>query len=141
MDGIWSFSRIGAIVLLLSLAIATVSSAPLDISVEEKVNTTVTPSSDGTGAITFSYNTNVTGYLNITNKGNDVLYDIWIAVNLVNNSTACSLYHSNASSVVSVGPSLTIPAKINKPGVFNTTGANCFIHIPLLKPNELVSIF
>ncbi|MCS7118813.1 MAG: hypothetical protein NZ894_02005, partial [Archaeoglobaceae archaeon] len=126
MENVFLSKKKMGIMILLSIiiTIGLATAAPLDIVIEEKVNTTATPSSDGTGAITFSYTTNVTGYLNITNKANEAIYDIWIAVNLVNNSTACSLYHSNASSVVSVGPSLTIPAKINKPGVFNTTGAN-----------------
>ncbi|MEM0202869.1 MAG: hypothetical protein QXO16_00770 [Archaeoglobaceae archaeon] len=127
------------LVIITIITMGTASSAPLDVSIEEKVNATVVPSVDSTGAITFSYATNVTGYVNITNQGNDVLYDVWVAVKLVNNSTPCALYYSNASSQVSINPA--IPDKIDKPGVFNTSGANCFIHIPLLKPNELVSVF
>ncbi|MEM4565598.1 MAG: hypothetical protein QXD49_03240 [Archaeoglobaceae archaeon] len=110
--------------------------------IEEKVNTTVQPVeyTSGSGP-SFTYTTNVTGYVNITNKADEAIYDIWIAVKLVNNSKGCSLFHNGSSSQVSVGPSLTIPDKINKAGVFNTSGANCFIHIPLLKPNEIVSVF
>ncbi|MEM2802394.1 MAG: hypothetical protein QXK59_06115, partial [Archaeoglobaceae archaeon] len=129
-------------VIITIITIGTAIAAPLDIVIEEKVNTTVQPLeyTSGSGP-SFTYTTNVTGYVNITNKGSDVLYDIWIAVNVTNKTGDCSLFYNGSSSQVSVGPSLTIPDKINKAGVFNTTGANCFIHIPLLKPNEIVSVF
>ncbi|MEM2176749.1 MAG: hypothetical protein QXN34_05405, partial [Archaeoglobaceae archaeon] len=82
------------VVIITIITIGTAIAAPLDIVIEEKVNTTVSPSGDSaTGSISFEYTTNVTGYVNITNKGSDVLYDIWVAVNLVNNSGSCSLFH------------------------------------------------
>ncbi|MEM2086071.1 MAG: hypothetical protein QXF06_01540 [Archaeoglobaceae archaeon] len=136
-------------VIITIITIGTAIAAPLDIVIEEKVNTTVQPLEyTSVSGLSFTYTTNVTGYVNITNTcktgsscEGQTLYDIWIAVKLVNNSTGCSLFYNGSSSQVSVGPSLTIPDKINKAGVFNTSNANCFIHIPLLKPNEIVSVF
>ncbi|MCX8172350.1 MAG: hypothetical protein N3D09_01890, partial [Archaeoglobaceae archaeon] len=142
MTKIVYLEKIG-ILLVLTMLASVATAAPLDVVIEEKVNTTVSITGyDFSGDLAqIAYATNVTGYLNITNKANEAIYDIWIAVNLVNNTGDCRLFYNGSSSVVSVGPSLTIPDKINKAGVFNTTGADCFIHIPLLKPNELVSIF
>ncbi|MEM3896963.1 MAG: hypothetical protein QW763_06835, partial [Archaeoglobaceae archaeon] len=127
------------IITIITIGIA--SAAPLEIVIEEKVNTTVEPQSYTGSGPSFTYTTNVTGYVNITNKADEAIYDIWIAVNITNKTGDCSLFYENSSSDVSVGPSLTIPDKINKAGVFNTSDANCFIHIPLLKPNEIVSVF
>ncbi|MDI9642028.1 MAG: hypothetical protein QFX37_00735 [Archaeoglobales archaeon] len=131
-------------VIITIITIGTAIAAPLDIVIEEKVNTTVSPSGDSaTGSISFEYTTNVIGYVNITNKADEAIYDIWVAVKLVNNSTGCSLFHNGSSSAVNISNTASnfVPDKINKAGVFNTTGANCFIHIPLLKPNEIVSVF
>ncbi|MCS7121996.1 MAG: hypothetical protein NZ895_05295, partial [Archaeoglobaceae archaeon] len=136
---------VGTIAILLIVAIGLASAAPLDVVIEEKINTTVNVIDyDFTGNLTqITYTTNVTGYINITNKASEAIYDIWIAVNLTNNTGDCRLFYNGSSSVVRVSSSATgfVPDKINKAGVFNTTGADCFIHIPLLKPNELVSIF
>jgi len=132
---------------MMTLAIITIitiaSAAPLEISIEEKINTTVNPTDIGTdGAVIFSYITNVTGYVNITNTGSDPIYDIWIALNLTNITTgSCSLYKNSSYVNVSNSASGFVPDKINKSGVFDTSNANCFIHIPLLKQNEIVSVF
>ncbi|MEM2462494.1 MAG: hypothetical protein QXL05_07210, partial [Archaeoglobaceae archaeon] len=127
------------VVIITIITIGIAGAAPLDIVIEEKVNTTVQP---GSGP-SFTYTTNVIGYVNITNKADEAIYDIWVAVKLVNNSTGCSLFHNGSSSAVNISNTASnfVPDKINKAGVFNTTGANCFIHIPLLKPNEIVSVF
>ena len=69
------------IILLFILIVLTItaSASPLDISVEEKINTT----SVYTGS-TFAYTTNVTGYVNVTNKVQEDIYDVWIPIKLVN---------------------------------------------------------
>ncbi|MFN3383567.1 MAG: hypothetical protein ACK401_01570 [Archaeoglobaceae archaeon] len=123
------------------ITMGTAIAAPLDVSIEEKVNTTAKVIGYDLNQPVISYATNVTGYVNVTNKGNDVIYDIWVAVEL-KNATGCTLYYNGSSSQVLVAlNSNYVPDKINKLGVFNTSGANCFIHIPLLKPNERVSVF
>ncbi|MEM2895251.1 MAG: hypothetical protein QXU04_04650, partial [Archaeoglobaceae archaeon] len=129
-----------SLMIITIITIGIASAAPLEIVIEEKVNTTVQPVEYGPS---FTYTTNVTGYVNITNKGSDVLYDIWIAVNVTNKTGDCSLFYNGSSSAVRVSNTASgfVPDKINKAGVFNTSGANCFIHIPLLKPNEIVSVF
>jgi len=136
------WAKIGIAVLIMVTIITIANAAPLEITIEEKVNTTVTPQEYTTGdGPTFTYTTNVTGYVNITNTGSDPIYDIWIALKLQNITGNCQHYWNNTSVVVTVGNSITIPDRINKPGVFNTSGANCFIHIPLLKPGQIVSVF
>ena len=136
------WAKIGFAALIMVTIITIANAAPLEITIEEKVNTTVTPQEYTTGdGPTFTYTTNVTGYVNITNTGSDPIYDIWIALKLQNITGNCQHYWNNTSVVVTVGNSITIPDRINKPGVFNTSGANCFIHIPLLKPGQIVSVF
>ncbi|MEM3477642.1 MAG: hypothetical protein QXM45_03045, partial [Archaeoglobaceae archaeon] len=132
-----------SLMIITIITIGIASAAPLGIVIEEKVNTTVEPQSYTGSGPSFTYTTNVTGYVNITNKANEAIYDIWIAVKLVNNSTGCSLFYNGSSSAVSISNTASnfVPDKINKSGVFNTTGANCFIHIPLLRPTENVSVF
>ncbi len=126
------------ITIINSLAI---SAAPLEVSVEEKINTTVNMTDVTDGVAVFSYQTNVTGYVNITNTGSDYIYDAWIAVDLVNNSTSLSLYYSNASSIVSVTCPPSVPPQLVNGYNFNYSSADCVIHIPLLKPGEVVSFF
>ncbi|MEM1956712.1 MAG: hypothetical protein QXX76_00410 [Archaeoglobaceae archaeon] len=132
-----------SLMIITIITIGIASAAPLEIVIEEKVNTTVQPQPYTGSGPSFTYTTNVTGYVNITNTFNEAIYDIWIAVKLVNNSTGCSLFYNGSSSAVRISNTASnfVPDKINKAGVFNTTGANCFIHIPLLKPNEIVSVF
>jgi len=133
--------KAGVMILVIITMITIASAAPLEIRIEEKVNTTATPQPYTGDGPTFNYTTNVTGYVNITNTGDDPIYDIWIALNLKNMAGNCQHYWDNTTVTVTVGPSITIPDRINKAGVFNTSGANCFIHIPLLKKNEIVSVF
>lgn len=134
--------KAGVMILVIITMITIASAAPLEIRIEEKVNTTAKPQGYTTGdGPTFNYTTNVTGYVNITNTGDDPIYDIWIALNLKNIAGNCQHYWDNTTVTVTVGPSITIPDRINKTGVFNTSDANCFVHIPLLKKDEIVSIF
>jgi len=74
---------------------------------------------------------------------NDPIYDVWIALNLTNVTGNCVLSVNNTPSAVSVSNSANgfVPDRINKTGVFNTSGANCFVHIPLLNTSGFVSIF
>jgi len=118
-------------------------SAPLDVSIEEKINTTVNMSDISGGAASFTYSTNVTGYINVTNKGTDYLYDVWVAIDLANNANTPSLYFENASSTPTLDCSspFDIPSNLVDGYNFNYSNADCILHIPLLKPNEVVSIF
>jgi hypothetical protein len=145
MNGAFELAKKVGIVMFVVITIITMASAaPLEIRIEEKVNTTVEPEeSTLTGEIQFKYTTNVTGYVNITNTGNDPIYDVWIALNLTNVTGNCVLSVNNTLSAVNISNSASgfVPDRINKAGVFNTSGANCFVHIPLLNTSGSVSIF
>jgi hypothetical protein len=146
MNGTFELAKKVGIVMFVVITIITMASAaPLEIKIEEKVNTTVQPDENTLmGEIQFTYNTNVTGYVNITNTGNDPIYDVWIALKLENvTSNNCTLFVNNTPSAVNVSSSASgfVPDRINKTGVFNTSGANCFVHIPLLNTGGFVSIF
>jgi hypothetical protein len=147
MNGAFELAKKVGIVMFVVITIITMASAaPLEIRIEEKVNTTVEPDESKLmgGVIQFTYKTNVTGYVNITNTRSDPIYDVWIALNLTNvTSNNCTLFVNNTPSAVSVSTSASgfVPDRINKAGVFNTSGANCFVHIPLLNTSGSVSIF
>ncbi|MEM0266010.1 MAG: hypothetical protein QXM23_01840, partial [Archaeoglobaceae archaeon] len=139
-----------SLMIITIITIGIASAAPLEIVIEEKVNTTVSPSEDSaTGSISFEYETNVTGYVNITNTctagsscEDQTLYDIWIALLLKNNTTTCNnLGEIGIPNYASVTVDATPPEKIAKEGVFNNTTANCVVHITLLKPGDKVSLF
>ncbi len=136
---VWEM-RLLAVIIVLIITIINTSAEPLEVNIVEKVASTIEVTGVGNdGTATFSYNTNTTGFISITNNGTDDIYDVWVAVKLENNATPCTLLFENASSSVSVG-SLTVPDRINKYGVFNTSDANCFIHIPHLRPGQLVIV-
>jgi hypothetical protein len=144
MNGAFELAKKVGIVMFVVITIITIArAAPLEIKIEEKVNTTVEPDeSTLTREIQFTYTTNVTGYVNIINTGSDPIYDVWIALNLTNVTGNCVLSVNNTPSAVSVSNSANgFPDRINKAGVFNTSGANCFVHIPLLNTSGSVSIF
>ncbi|MBO8179298.1 MAG: hypothetical protein H0Z19_02265 [Archaeoglobus sp.] len=132
---------VGIIITLIIITINTSAAAPLQVNIEEKIGSTVTPDGiENNGNVQFSYQTNVTGFVNITNNDpDDYLYDVWVAVDIPNLKGECS--YEGSRTDVSAGSSLAVPDKINKQGVFNTSGANCFIHIPVLAPGETVSVF
>jgi len=93
------------VLMVLMLCIGVVKGAKLDIAVQEKVNTTaeiVQVYPNGTASL--KYSTNVTGYINITNNGNDNIYDAWISIKLQNNSSDLVLYHNGSSSIVKIYP-------------------------------------
>ncbi len=130
---VWE-TRLVAVIIVLIITIINTSAAPLDISVEEKFNTTA--DYDGSG---FSYTTNVVGYINITNTGTDDLYDVWVVVDL-NNASSLSLLSSTASSNVYVYNNIPASMKASVRSNLNTSGATNFIHIPHLAPGEKVSL-
>ena len=70
------------------------------ITQEEKLN--VTAEFNGTA---FEYTTDVIGFINVTNTGNDIAYNVWIPVKL-ENATELSLYWENASSGVFINKSV-----------------------------------
>lgn len=117
------------------ITIINASAAPLDISIEEKFNTTA--EYDGNG---FTYTTNVTGYINIENKGSDDLYNIWVVVDLNNNETPLSLFSSTASSNVYIHNTLPAVRESVKKNL-NTSGADYYIFIPHLSPGEKVILY
>ncbi len=134
MSRSWAWKmKLTAVIIVLIITIINTSAAPLDISVEEKINTTA--DYDGSG---FTYTTNVTGFINITNTGSDNLYDVWVVVDL-NNASGLSLLSYTASSNVYVYNSLPATMKASVRKNLNTTGATHFIHIPHLAPGEKVS--
>jgi len=146
MNGAFELAKKVGIVMFVVITIITMASAaPLEIRIEEKVNTTVEPDENRLmgGEIQFTYKTNVTGYVNITNTRSDPIYDVWIALKLTNVTGNCVLFVNNTPSAVNVSSSASgfVPDRINKTGVFNTSGANCFVHIPLLNTSDFVSIF
>ncbi len=118
------------------LGIATASAAPLDVKKTEVVELFAQQQSD----YSFSYsNFNVTGFINITNSGSDDLSDIWVAINLTNDVGGLSLYYNGSSSNVLITTSAaTASAATN--GNINTS-ANYFVHIPLLRAGETVSLY
>jgi len=131
---------ITALVLLIA---GSVQASPLDVKIEEKVNTTVNTTWQN-GNYVQQYKTNVTGYLNITNNGNDVISDIWIAVNFKNiTGNPSVVYKSDSNIIVDIIPkdSFTPPPKLIDGFNFNYSTASHIIHITYLKPGDLISIF
>ncbi|NHW88173.1 MAG: hypothetical protein HA490_00660 [Archaeoglobales archaeon] len=143
MNGAFELAKKVEIVMFVVITIITMASAaPLEIRIEEKVNTTVELEYTIWEKFNLQIEHNVTGYVNITNTGNDPIYDVWIALNLKNITGNCVLSVNNTLSAVSVSNLASfVPDRINKIGVFNTSGANCFVHIPLLNTSGSVSIF
>lgn len=128
-------------VLAIVTMIGIAQASPLEVNIEEKINTTATPTVDSNGIVTYSYSTDVKGLVTIKNNGSDILYDVWVALKLENTTGTCSLLTETATSNVYVySGASAVPDKINKAGVFNTSDANCFVHIPILKPNEYAII-
>ncbi|WP_456467891.1 hypothetical protein [Archaeoglobus sp.] len=134
----WRSGGIGlsALIIALIITIINTSAAPLDVSIEERINTTA--EYDGTG---FSYTTDVTGFINITNTGSDDIYGVWVAVDLDNIVSTPSKVFDNSSSGAYLYTSLpaAVPDSVKKN--LNTTGADYFIRIPHLRPKEKVSYF
>jgi hypothetical protein len=126
---------------LITVLLGVVNGAKLDVSIDEKVGTIATYKEVADGS--FDYTTNVTGFLNVTNNGNDNVYDIWIAVNLSNvdenigekglveNDDRVEVFTSNFDTV--------IPKKVKDH--LDTNGATHVIHITHIKPGETISLY
>jgi len=135
------FKRVGILVIATILAMGVTYAAPLDIQMRELINTTVNITDiDQNGNTVISYQTNVTGLINITNNANEDLYDIWIALNL-KNATGLSVYSKPSYATVTPYTGTTnVPQKVLN-AMPNPSEATHFVHITLLKPNDVVSIF
>jgi hypothetical protein len=119
------------------LGIATASAAPLDVEKTEVVELVAQQQSD----YSFSYtNFNVTGFINITNSGSDDLSDIWVAIDLVKNVSGLSVAFENASSQVFITTNAAAASDATN-GNLVTTNADYFVHIPLLRVGEVVSLY
>jgi hypothetical protein len=145
MNGAFELAKKVGIVMFVVITIITMASAaPLEIRIEEKVNTTVEPDES---TLWEKFNLHIEQMLPVTlisqTMEDDPIYDVWIALNLTNVTGNCVLSVNNTPSAVSVSSSANgfVPDRINKTGVFNTSGANCFVHIPLLNTSGFVSIF
>ncbi|MEM4279191.1 MAG: hypothetical protein QXP28_01965 [Archaeoglobaceae archaeon] len=126
-----------SLMIITIITIGIASAAPLEIVIEEKVSTTAEESSYGQP---FSYQTTVKGYINITNNAQqDTIYDIWVAINLVNNSTDCNnLNVEEGPNYATVILGATVPSKIDD--YFDDENANCIVHITSLRPDDKVSL-
>jgi len=137
------FKRIGILLIIATvLAMGVTYAAPLDIQMRELINTTVNITGiDQNGNAIVTYQTNVTGLVNITNNANEALYDIWVALYLNNTTGAPSVYSKPSYAIVNIYSGTTnVPQKVLN-AMPNSSQANYFIHITLLKPNDIVSIF
>lgn len=122
--------------LFLTFLIGAVSAAPLDVENTEVIELVAQQQSD----YSFSYSKNITGIINITNNGNDDLSDIWLAIDLVNNLGGLSLYYDGSSSNVLITTNPTAASDATN-GNLITVGADYFVHIPMLRQNEKVSLY
>jgi hypothetical protein len=128
---------LGVSVVIITIMMGLASGAPLEVNVEEKVSTFA--EYDGSG---FTYATNVTGYINITNTGSDDLYDIWVAINLQNAISLSSSFDNSSSGFTIYSGSSKPPTMSDRVwNNINKTNVNYYVHIPHLKQNELVSLF
>jgi hypothetical protein len=123
--------------LVVLLGIASANAAPLDVKKTEVVELLAVQQAD----YSFSYSGfNVTGFINITNSGSDDLSDIWLAIDLQKNLSGISVTFENASSQVFVTTDATAASDATN-GNLLTSGADYFVHIPLLRTGEVVSLY
>ncbi|MDI3498523.1 MAG: hypothetical protein PWQ40_1892 [Archaeoglobus sp.] len=126
--------KIGLVAMIILLTIITIntSAAPLEVSIEERVNSTINMTDAANGVGTFEYQTDVKGIINVTNNANEDIMDIWVAVDIGLNDGSCSAI----STGVQILDSGDVPSKLTNEGGFDTSGADCIIHIPRLGPGE-----
>lgn len=124
--------KIGLVAMIIVLTIITIntSAAPLEVSIEERVNSTINMTDAANGVGTFEYQTDVKGIINVTNNANEDIMDIWVAVDIGLYGGSCSAISQNVSIVNDA------PDKLKNEGGFDTSGADCIIHIPYLKAGE-----
>jgi hypothetical protein len=86
MNGAFELAKKVGIVMFVVITIITMASAaPLEIRIEEKVNTTVEPDeSTLMGEIQFTYKQMLPATLTSQTLESDPIYDVWIALNLTN---------------------------------------------------------
>ena len=134
--------RLGVVLIVAMLVLGLVEGAPLDVKMVEMIETKInTTDIDQNGNSVVQYTTNVTGVINVTNNANENLYDIWIALNLKNltgNPTVIS--NPSYATVTVYSGSSNVPQNVLN-SMPNSSQANYFIHITILKPNDVVSIF
>ena len=122
--------------LFLIVGIASAHAAPLNI---EKIETMeLLAEQQATGSFTYT-GFNVTGFINISNAGPDDLSDVWVAIDLKNNASPLTLYFENASSDVFITTDAASASAATNSNL-NTT-ADYFVHIPMLRVGEVVSLF
>ncbi len=122
---------------VLLLGIASVSAAPLNVEKVEAVELLAVQQAD----YSFTYTGfNVTGIINISNGGSDDLSDVWVAINLVNNASPLVVQYSTASSGVTITGNAAAAQEATN-GNLITSGANYFVHIPMLRSGEKVSLY
>lgn len=132
-----SGKKAGLMMLVIITIITMASAAPLEIKIEEKVKTSASPQLYTGSGPSFIYETNVTGYVNVTNNGIDYIYDIWIALDLKNSLTSCGNIGIEKPGYATVTVGATPPERVD--GVLED--ANCYIHITTLRPQDKVSLF
>ncbi|WP_457549982.1 hypothetical protein [Archaeoglobus sp.] len=134
--------KTGLLLLVATVIVGVVHGAPLDVKMRELINTTVnTTDVDQNGNVVVQYTTNVTGLINITNNAQETLYDIWVALNLANITGTPTVYYKPSYANVNIYSGTTnVPQKVLN-SMPNSSQANYFIHITLLKPNDVVSVF
>ncbi|MBT8508914.1 hypothetical protein AZH53_10910 [Methanomicrobiaceae archaeon CYW5] len=112
------------VLVLVGAMAAGAAAAPLEISMNEYVSTSIVGDTATTG---------VTGEITVLNNGTDDIYDIWVPVTLANyNSTfGLKVTFENASSEVFV-----YSAKPASAPAMDDTGANFWIQIPQLRAGQ-----
>jgi hypothetical protein len=136
--------------LVLAVAIAVViatgvvnvvQGAPLEIKMKELVNTTVdTVDITNNGNAVMNYKTNVTGLVSIKNRAQENLCNIWVALNLKNISSV-NIYSKPSYASVTIYNSISDVPQNVRISMPNSSNANYFVYITLLKPNDKVIVF
>ena len=122
------------------MLISSVMAAPLQIDHREFIKTTVDRTDGG-----FTYTTNVTGVINITNNGPDDLFDVWILIDLdptkiVGGTGGLIVKEKISSSEVYIYTDVnSIPSNIR--GYLTTTGVDFVVHIPYILSNGYVTLY
>ncbi len=116
--------------------LSSVAAAPLDVRVIDNIEVAAEMNS----SYSTTYTMNITTFINISNNGNDDLSDIWIAIDMVNNVSELTLYYNGSSSNVLITGNASYATDATY-GNLKTAGADVFVHIPILRVGEKVSLF
>ncbi|MBW9221957.1 hypothetical protein KKP97_02795 [Methanothermococcus sp. SCGC AD-155-C09] len=124
----WKLASIG--ILLLIGMLSAVSADPLIVTYTEKYNMSANVSGDGTTEYTIH---NLTGYLIINNSAqNDTLSDVWVAINISNNTDEPYVAYNGTLRKVFIENSA--PAYTGLPSGLT------YVHIPILPNNRYVEV-